>query len=298
MSADDAPRFPFLAVDVPAGRADDLAYELMTLGASGVEIRDDETFVAGPGGGRVRLVASFDSREAAEEAREALAATEPGLEAQLGELVGDAWRDAYKEHFKPFALTDRLTVVPSWEGGYEVREGELVLRLDPGRAFGTGLHDTTSLVADQLDRQSDALAGATVLDVGTGSGILALAALLLGASRAVAVDNDPEVIDVARDNAARCGLSDRIQIDTTPVEEVAGRYPFVVANIRAGVLLGMAEDLRDRLEPGGRLVLSGVLVSEQDEVREGFEAVGLTHVQTDRRGEGDDGWVAISMRAP
>ena len=137
-----------------------------------------------------------------------------------------------------------------------------------------------------------------MLDVGTGSGILALAALMLGADRAVAVDNDPDVIEVAMENAARCGLADRVRIDTTPIEEVAGSFAVVLANIRAGVLLDMAEALVARVAAGGLLVLSGVLVSEEASVRRGFEAAGASHLGTERRVAGDEGWVAIAMRVP
>lgn len=294
MSAEGAPRFPFLAIEAPAARADELAYELMMAGAAGVDIQDDTTFVKGPGGGRVRLVASFASVEEAARVSEELAG-DAELSMQVDELVGDEWRDAYKEHFKPFALTESLVVVPPWED-YAAKEGERLLKLDPGRAFGTGLHDTTSLVAAELERRRASLEGATVLDVGTGSGILALAALMLGASEAVAVDNDPDVIEVAVQNAARCGLAERIRIDTTPIEEVSGRYPVVVANIRAGVLLTMADALVARVASGGLLVLSGVLVSEEATVREGFEAAGMAHDRTERRGDGDEGWVALVMR--
>lgn len=296
MSAEGAPRFPFVAVEAPASRADDLAYELMMLGAAGVDIQDDTTFAKGPGGGRVRLVASFASVQEASRVAEELAGDDE-VSIEVDELVGDAWRDAYKEHFKPFALTESLVVVPPWED-YAAKEGERLLLLDPGRAFGTGLHDTTSLVASELERRRQEVAGTTVLDVGTGSGILALAALMLGADRAVAVDNDPDVIEVAMENAARCGLADRVRIDTTPIEEVAGSFAVVLANIRAGVLLDMAEALVARVAAGGLLVLSGVLVSEEASVRRGFEAAGASHLGTERRVAGDEGWVAIAMRVP
>jgi ribosomal protein L11 methyltransferase len=297
VSSQGAPRFPFLAVEAPADRADDLAYELMMLGAAGVDIQDDTTFVKGPGDGKVRLVASFASAEEARRVQAELAGSsgDSGLVMRVDELVGDEWRDAYKEHFKPFSLTKSLVVVPPWED-YAARDGEKVLTLDPGRAFGTGLHDTTSLVAQQLEARREALVGAMVLDVGTGSGILALAALMLGADRAVAVDNDPDVIEVAMENAARCGLADRVRIDTTPIASVEGEFPVVLANIRAGVLLDMAEALVARVASGGLLVLSGVLRSEEDAVRSGFEAAGMQWLQSERRGDGDEGWVAIAMR--
>ncbi|MEZ4443481.1 MAG: 50S ribosomal protein L11 methyltransferase [Polyangiaceae bacterium] len=289
------PRFPFVAIDIDASRADELGYVLVSMGATGVELRDDTTMVKGPGGGLIRLVASFDEREVAEEVLASLQADEPELQGEVGEVVGDEWRDAYKEHFRSFALTEKLLVVPPWEEPAPA-PGQLVLRLDPGRAFGTGLHDTTSLVAEQLDQRRAVYAGAPILDVGTGSGILALSALLLGASEAIAIDNDPEVIDVVRSNAALTGLGGRLQVDTTPVENVSGSFPMVVANIRAPVLVAMAPDLAARLAPGGWLVLSGILAREEQEVLDGFLAAGLAHVETVGRGEGPDRWVAIVMR--
>jgi len=261
----------------------------MELGATGVEVRDRTTMQKGPGDGRVRVVGWFSTRIEAERAQRE-------LDGVVEELVGDAWRDAYKEHFKPFALTDELWVCPPWE----LIEGALVL--DPGRAFGTGLHATTSLVSAQLDRRREAYHDAAVLDVGTGSGILALAALRFGASRAVATDNDPEVLEVVAENAARNGLDDRLEVSTTDVREVPGAYSFVVANIRAPVLIAMAEALRERTS--GWLVLSGVLASEEAEVRAAFVATGLDHVETTRRDEPGphegkpDAWTAIVLRKP
>lgn len=283
------PRFPYLRRDVPPAEADGLGHRLMDLGATGIEVRDRTTMQKGPDDGRVRVVAWFASRADAERAREEVGGV-------VEELVGDGWRDAYKEHFKPFALTEELWVCPPWE----LVDGALVL--DPGRAFGTGLHATTALVSAQLEKRRDVFRDATVLDVGTGSGILALAALRFGAARAVATDNDPEVLEVVAENAARNGLGDRLEVSTTDVREVKGSYPFVVANIRAPVLIAMADALRDRTS--GWLVLSGVLASEEPEVREAFVATGLTHVETVRRDEPGphegkpDAWTAIVLQKP
>ncbi len=274
------PRFPFLAIDVPAIDAEDLGYALMDLGSSGVELQER--------GERVRVVASFASREAAEQARASLDAS---LGAELGELVGDAWRDAYKQYFKPFSLTPSLVVVPSWER-YQATPGETILQMDPGRAFGTGLHATTSLVAQALEARRAEVAGARVLDVGTGSGILAIAALLLGAREAVAIDNDPEVLDVARENLARNGLE--AQVDGTDVRDVPGRFEVVVANIRAETLIGMAGALRERT--GALLVISGVLAAERHEVAAAFEAAGMRIDDTLQRDEGADAWIALVLR--
>ncbi len=284
------PRFPYLQIDAGAAEAEELGPLLFELGASGVETRDDSTTPRGPGGGLVRVVASFDERAAAEAAAAAVRAA--GVACEVGEIVGDAWRDAYKQFFRPFALTPTIVMAPPWEE-YRAAEGRRVLWMDPGRAFGTGLHATTQLVAEALEGR--AFAGAEVLDVGTGSGILALAALLLGAERAVAIDDDPEVIDVARENAEKNGLSARIEVSLTPLAEVPGRFALVVANIRAGTLIDMAADLRAKVAPGGLLVLSGILATERDEVIQGFAARFTVESLTDR-GEGPDAWIAIVLR--
>src|SRR5262249_38106913 len=159
---------------------DEVAAALFELGATGVEERDDSTLARGPGEGRVTVVASFATHEAADTAVRELRAAMPALAPRLEEIVGDAWRDAWKGHFAPFPLTPRVTVAPPWVD-YRAKPGETVLVLEPGRAFGTGLHATTALVAETLDAHSAALAGCEVLDVGTGSGILSLVALILGA---------------------------------------------------------------------------------------------------------------------
>lgn len=289
----EAPRFPFLEVDVAADQADEVGYLLAELGADGVELRDDHTMTRGPGGGLVRLVASFADRAAAERAQEALAG-ELALTARVDELVGDAWRDRYKEFFKPFALTERLLVAPPW---VERPAGERVIVMDPGRAFGTGLHATTALVAAQLDRDAARYTGARILDVGTGSGVLAFAALAFGAEAAVATDNDPEVIEVVRENAARNGVQDRVDVSTAALSALDERFGYVVANIRAPVLIAMAAELRRRVAAGGRLVLSGILASEVDEVTAAFAAAGFTLAELHRREEPPhpDAWVALVL---
>lgn len=280
-----SPRFPFVAVDAPAGRADELGYVLMDLGASGVELRPQ------PEG--VQLRASFDTHELAGLARKRLLEAEPGLVVELGEIIGDEWRDAYKEHFKPFALTPTIWVVPSWEQ-HQPRQDEQVLHMDPGRAFGTGLHATTSLVAEALEGLGEGLRGRRVLDVGTGSGVLIITALLLGAASGVAIDNDASVLDVARDNAQRNDVADRVSIHGADIAVVEGCFDVVLANIRAGVLIAMAAELVART--GSVLVLSGVLAGEEAEVCRAFVEHGMRHEATTRRGEGDDAWVALTLR--
>jgi ribosomal protein L11 methyltransferase len=279
------PRFPFVLVDVSEEESDATGARLFELGAQGVEERDQTTLTKSSVPGKITLVASFESHA---EAHEAIAALDASLSPRLEEIIGDAWRDAWKEHFKPFELAPGLVVRPPWEP--YTGDARTVLELEPGRAFGTGLHETTSLVAGVLAGHAADLAGSAVLDVGTGSGILSLAALALGAARARATDNDPDVIDVARENAARNGLSARLEVDTAPLAEIPGTFPFVVANIEARVLVPMAPELGAKVAPGGLLVLSGILVPQQDSVREAYAAFEL--IAAPSKGE----WVALVLR--
>jgi ribosomal protein L11 methyltransferase len=262
------PRFPFVVLDVAEADADVTSALLFDLGADGVEERDATTLVKGTPG-RVTLVASFASHD---EAREALAALDPALGARLEEIVGDAWRDAWKEHFRPFEIAPGIVIKPPWES--YAGDAPVLLELEPGRAFGTGLHETTSLVAGSLVALD--LRGKTVLDVGTGSGILGLLALKLGAEKVRAIDVDEDAILVARENAERNALADRLDADTANIESVAGTFPVVVANIEARVLVPMAKELAAKVAPGGVLVLSGILLPQKDEVRAAYPDLELT----------------------
>lgn len=292
------PRYPFVAIDAQSDEADELSTALFELGAMGVEERDDQTLVRGAGSGKVTLVGSFETREAALAAIDELTAMNPALGARLEEVIGDAWRDAWKEHFAPFLLTPRVRVVPPWIPNRSEHEGEIVLELEPGRAFGTGLHATTSLVAELLDERAPSIAGLEVLDVGTGSGILALTALLLGAASAVAIDVDEDVIDIVRENAARNGLLDRVRAHAGSLETIDRAFPCVLANIEARTLRPLAPDLVRVLAPSGLLILSGLLESEHDEMVRLYTSFPrrLAHVETRTRpGSGGEAWVAVAL---
>jgi len=294
------PVYPFVAIDAPRDRAEELGAMLFELGAMGVEERDEQTLAKGAGSGVVTLVASFSTREEADEVIATLSAEDASLSPRIEEIVGDAWRDAWKQHFEPFALTPEITIVPPWVAYERSREGERVLELEPGRAFGTGLHATTALVAELLHDHRAELADARVLDVGTGSGILALIALLYGAKDALAIDNDPEVVDVVRENAERNGLVDRVVVREQTVDGVTETFPIVLANIETRVLRPIAEDLARTVSPSGLLILSGILAAEHDVIVERYTSLSrpLRHLETRRRGDGTgDDWVAIAFAA-
>ena len=283
------PRYPFVHVDVGHDEVDETSALLFELGAEGVEERDETTLVKNAVSGKVTLVAAFPNREDAEAAIAELEAALPSRAPRYEEVVGDAWRDAWKEHYQPDAIAEGLVVRPPWEP-YEAKAGEKVLELEPGRAFGTGLHETTRLVARAIRAHASEVQGKLVIDVGCGSGILALAALALGAAKAVAIDNDPEAIDVTRENAARNALTDRCEASTTDIAALDLQAPLVLANIEARILIPMAADLQRRVAPGGLLLLSGILVPQKDDVRAAYPDMEL--LESPALGE----WVLLALR--
>ncbi len=206
--------------------------------------------------------------------------------------VDDAdWTDAWKRHYVPQRI-GRVVIVPSWVS-HEAAPGDAVITLDPGMAFGTGLHPTTRACLELLQEVSPM--PPRVLDVGSGSGVLALAALRLGAESAVGCDTDPLAVDAARANAERNGLGSRLEVRHGSLPEVAGeRFPLVLANLVAAVLVGLAPRLAAHLAPGGALVAGGIIAGRGNEVVDAFGAVGLAVVE--KRDDGE--WVALRLEAP
>lgn len=184
---------------------------------------------------------------------------------RTAEIADQAWERAWLEHFQPQCFGGRLWVVP---GGLEPPVPEAVnIRLDPGLAFGTGTHPSTALCLEAL--AADPPLDETVIDYGCGSGLLAIAALRLGARRVVAVDNDPQALTATRDNALRNGVEDRLEVlGPAAALPVADR---VLANILAGILQSLAPRLIDALAVGGRLTLAGLLETQADAVRAAYE---------------------------
>jgi ribosomal protein L11 methyltransferase len=281
--------YPMLVVDAAPQDVDVLVGRLTLLGAEGIEERDATTLIRGGALG-VTLVASFPDEPSALAARDALASEHP---VRLEALVGDAWRDAWKAHWQPFHLTDSVVVVPSWLS-YTPLPGEQLLPLDPGRAFGTGQHESTALAARALARRLRPRPPALVLDVGTGSGILAYTAALLGVPRVLACDTDPDAVDAARENGQRMDFGARVELRVGGPEALPERAALVVANIEAAVLVALAPVLGARVLPGGALVLSGVLGTQRDQVLRAYTLLGFTLDRCDAEGE----WVAPELLAP
>ncbi|BDG09491.1 50S ribosomal protein L11 methyltransferase [Anaeromyxobacter paludicola] len=281
-----------LTATVPAARAEDLSAALFDEGATGVEVRDGEVTPmpgqARPAPGEAILVAFFASADEARAAAGALA-----LEGAVEELPDRDWGEAWKEGLSAFSV-GRVFVRPSWVEA-SVPEGSVEVVLDPGMAFGTGTHPTTSLCLGAIGRFLEARPGASVFDVGTGAGLLAIAARKLGASRVVGSDNDPVAVAVAAENGARNGAPG-IEWTGADVPAVAGPFDLVVANILANTLVELAPAIAAQVAPGGRLYLSGILLPQEDEVRAAYLAAGLARAGAEERREGE--WSLLALERP
>ncbi|MDO5506478.1 MAG: 50S ribosomal protein L11 methyltransferase [Pseudoxanthomonas suwonensis] len=299
---------PFLQLTLPCENATQARYEhaLEEAGALSVTLADadadtpDEQAIFEPGVGEtplwreIRLSALFDGNSEPLRVLAALEAADPDLDfsqAAFDPLEDQDWERAWLDQFQPMRFGARTWIVP-WNHALPDQaqaDDAAIIRLDPGLAFGSGTHPTTALCLHWLDALADAglLRGQQVLDFGCGSGILALAALKLGASSAIGVDNDPQAITATVDNAERNDVGSRLQA-VLPDDEPEASYPVVVANILASALDALAPHLAARVQPGGRIALSGILAGQEDALLERygewFDALAVTHL---------DDWVRI-----
>jgi ribosomal protein L11 methyltransferase len=294
-----------IACDVPADLADIFAAYLGELSGVGVCIENlnvdafsQSEIVLSP----IKTVKTYFSGDEDMDARlreverflDQLAAQNPGLTLAkpiISTVCSEDWSTSWKVNFKPLRVGRRLMIVPTWEEA-PLNPGDIMLRLDPGMAFGTGGHETTRLCLELLESIMDdmpTLLIPSVLDLGTGSGILAMAAVRLGAGRVCAVDIDPLAIEVARENLIVNDLADQVECSTTPLEKLTGTFDVILANILAEELVRLAPQLIERLAAGGLLVLSGILAEKEELVRNGFSNSELEYRETRRDGE----WVAL-----
>jgi ribosomal protein L11 methyltransferase len=235
-------------------------------------------------------------------------------------LEEEDWANAWKQHYPVQRIGERTVIVPSWLE-YEAQPDDVVLHLDPGMAFGTGLHPTTQLCVRLLERYVQP--SQRTLDLGTGSGILAIAAAKLGAAPVLALDNDPIAVQAAAENVERNGVAATVTAElgslgagqrmghwlsgdfgamnderrTMPASEdeiqpsslIAHRFELIVANLIAKVLVILANDMAAAMAPGAFLVSSGIIIDREDEVALALAAAGLTQIERHREGE----WVAL-----
>jgi len=213
------------------------------------------------------------------------------------QIADQNWMEAWKQHYKPILIGQRLLILPAWLESPE--PNRIPIKIDPGMAFGTGTHPTTQLCLELIEVSADKCPLTTVIDVGCGSGILSIAALKLGAKTVLGVDIDIESVKNSRENADTNGVGEELILGQGSVTEVlSGSFqfrsaPLVVANILAPIIIRLFDaGLADLVEPNGEIILSGILAHQAENVIEAAQAKGLK--RSDQRQIAD--WVAISLK--
>ena len=209
------------------------------------------------------------------------------------EVVDDeAWKDRWKENFHPAKISDTIVVRPSWED-YEASLGEMVIQIDPGMAFGTGSHETTRLCMQLMERYAPKQTEArnSLLDVGCGSGILAIGGALIGFGDVLGIEIDHDAVDVAEENVRLNGVDDVVRIRQGDLTEgVAFEADMIVANLMADLVMRLAADCGKHLKEGGVFISSGILIEKKDQVAKAIEDSGFTVEEIVEEGE----WCAIA----
>lgn len=284
-----------VAIQVPAASAESLAWTLTEWGLPGLimeEKRPDEP--EKPLATLKAYLPEVSQSLSLDSLRQVLTETlGPGTPFELAtrSVPEEDWATSWQQYWHVQRIGKRLIVRPSWEE-YAPELQDVVITLDPKQAFGTGTHPTTRLCMRALERLAEAGPLGSVYDVGAGSGILAIAALLLGAPHALAVDNDPVAVAAAEENAQFNRVSDRMVNQVGSAADLPGQVPIVFANILAEVIIMLAPDLYAHTAPGGVLLASGIIARKADEVAAALEQVGYT-IQ-DREAEGE--WVGLIAR--
>lgn len=198
------------------------------------------------------------------------------------------WLTKWKEHIKPIRISQRLIIKPTWKK-IARKPGRIIVEIDPGMAFGTGSHASTMMCLKAADRLANVIKGSSILDVGTGSGILAIAAARLGAKQVVGIDIDPEALKVARENVRLNNVNKKVVISTKPLEKINGKFLVIFANIIAEELIKIAAPLKAKMVDNGFLILSGILQERADEVVPVYKGLGFRFFKAYTKGE----WVCL-----
>ena len=287
-------RYIELIIELPEERIDSTCEELTSLGCSGYIIEnendfrqflehnrqywdyvDEELEARFAGLSRIKCYLTDD-----EEGRSILASIRAaGYEPKTGFVEDSDWENNWRQYYKPIEVGERLVIVPEWEETPE--DGRIALRLDPGLMFGTGSHATTRMCLAALEGCTPA--GGRILDLGCGSGILGIGALLLGGAFCTACDIDPKAPDIVADNAALNGIgADRMKVyagdiigDAGVRRELGGDYSLVLANIVSDVIIPLAPFVRSFMAPGAVFICSGIIDGREDEVCSALLSAGL-----------------------
>lgn len=205
---------------------------------------------------------------------------------QEQEIYEQDWANNWKKYYKPTKISEKVVVKPTWEE-YEKKDGELIIELDPGMAFGTGTHETTRMCIKALEE--NLTAESTVFDIGTGSGILAIGAKILGAKDVIAVDLDPVAVDAAKSNVAINNIEGIEVLEGNLMDVVEGKADIVVANIIADIIKFVCVDVKNFLKPNGKFICSGIILDRRQDVEEKLIEVGYNILEVKNEGE----WVCI-----
>ncbi len=212
----------------------------------------------------------------------------------LDNLAEEDWSNSWRKYYKPFHITDKIVIKPSWES-YDQARGETVIQLDPGMAFGTGTHESTAICARLIEKYI--FPGASMMDIGCGSGILSLAAVGCGASRVVAADIDEIAVRVTKQNAALNGAADKIDVKCGTIDwflPALEKFDIVAANIIADVILEFCAKIPLVIKNGGYCIVSGIIKGRRDEVINSYVSAGFCLIEATELGE----WVGIVFRWP
>ena len=294
-----------VTITVPADFSDIVSEFIITATSRGVELKDDTS-------GQTVITAWLSRREvdnglpaAIEEFLERTlpaSAPRPGLEYR--EIMDADWSEKWKEFFKPIRVGRHFVIRPGWEP-FEPGPGDLVIEIDPGQAFGVGTHASTALMLENIEwlwahSSSDNDFVPAVLDVGTGTGILSIAAARMGAGHVTAIDIDHEAVRAAAENVRLNGTEHIVSVSATPIEKIREKFDVVLANIDRNTLRLLAPHLAAVLKPGGMLLISGILTGQQAEVAGIFAKQGLSVIRaTSGSGAGDTGsdeWACLVLK--
>lgn len=286
-----------ISIETSREAEDALSNLLVEMGSGGVQIEDGS-----PKSSKVTVLAYFPSDDLVGERVSRISSLLRDIR-ELNINVGTGrirlknldeldWSERWKEFFKPLAIGKRILVYPSWENIDEFPTRDILIQIDPGMAFGTGGHSTTLLALELLEYILRG--GEKVADVGTGSGILAIAAVKLGAGKVTAIDVDAKSVAIARENSQRNSVSDEIHVICGDLLSVIkDKYDVIVSNIYSKVILSMIPDFRYYLKADGRLILSGILERELPIIENELQNNNLETLET----RVDEEWVAVLAKA-
>lgn len=292
-------------VRVPSALAEDAGALVVNAGALGVQVIDD---LANPDNSTLVLLYDMSEDDESVIATTLSGLGEIGLELSAADLRisrhrEQDWAENWKAYFKPLKIGQHLWIVPTWEKEFAVPKGDTALLLDPGMAFGTGQHATTALCLAAIERfltplSSEQRAALTLLDLGCGTGILAIGAAKLGVQKILATDNDPDAVDATDENARVNHVEHLVRASGEDIADLPTRYDVLVANILAVTLIDLCDLVLDHVAPQGHLILSGILATQAEDViacynaalqRRKMEQIKLLGVQQESE------WVVIEF---